>query len=46
MAVYDDLIDKAKLARFHDNLKQKGLPLNDRLNMLRKLLALAMGKGV
>ena len=29
MAVYDDLIDKTKLARFHDNLKQKGLPLND-----------------
>ena len=29
MAVYDDLIDKVKLARFHDNLKQKGLPLND-----------------
>ena len=23
------LIDKTKLARFHDNLKQKGLPLND-----------------
>lgn len=29
MAVYDDLIDKVKLARFHDNLKTNGLPLHD-----------------
>lgn len=29
MAVYDDLIDKNKLSRFHDKLKEKGLPLHD-----------------
>lgn len=29
MAVYDDLIDATRLSRFHDKLKEKGLPLHD-----------------